>query len=130
MTTPNPIPIPSRDNLARLMRSRGRSGVLRMRSSGGSDAALNIPQLEGKPMATSAPVPTRMDIQISGIRKHYAVCVTEGKGGAACGARSSLWDNPMQPNAWIRAHSEEEGHTKFRKHTEEDVATFTKPARK
>ncbi|MEU7190528.1 hypothetical protein [Streptomyces sp. NPDC045369] len=81
-------------------------------------------------MATSSPVPTRKDIQISGIRKHYAVCVTEGKGGVVCGARSSLWDNPMQSNAWIRAHSEEEGHTKFKKHTEEEVATFTKPARK
>ncbi|GCD41638.1 hypothetical protein [Streptomyces paromomycinus] len=80
-------------------------------------------------MANPAPVPTRMEIQITGIRKHFAECVTEQDDGEMCGGRSSDWDSPLPANAWIRAHSDVEGHTKFKKHAEEDVTTFTEPAR-
>ncbi len=88
------IPGPGREHLTRLMRSRGHDGVLRMRTSG--DAALNLPRPEGTTMATPAPVPTRMEIQITGIRKHFAECVTEQDGGEMCDACSSDWDSPCR----------------------------------
>ncbi|MFD7667252.1 hypothetical protein [Streptomyces sp. NPDC059788] len=68
-----------------------------------------------------------MAIQITGIRKHVAECVTE-TGGETCGIRSSAWDTPAQLNTWIRAHADETGHTKYKKHTEEPVNTFSKRA--
>ncbi|MEU7198841.1 hypothetical protein [Streptomyces sp. NPDC045470] len=80
-------------------------------------------------MATPVSVPTRVEIQITGIRKHYAECVTEQDDGEMCDACSSDWDSPMPVNAWIRVHADVKGHTKFKKHTEEDVTTCTQPAR-
>ncbi|MEU3539758.1 hypothetical protein [Streptomyces paromomycinus] len=100
-----------------------------MRTSGDGDAAFNLPRPEGTTMATPVPVPTRMEIQITGIRAHFAECVTEQDDGEMCDACSSAWDSPVPANAWIRAHADEKGHTKFKKHTEEDVTTFTRPAR-
>ncbi|WP_078951984.1 hypothetical protein [Streptomyces sp. NRRL F-5755] len=78
-------------------------------------------------MTTPTPAPTRMEIQITGIRKHVAECVTE-TAGKACGIRSSVWEAPTQLNHWIRAHAGETGHTKYKKHTEEPVSTSPKRA--
>ncbi|UNO39290.1 hypothetical protein [Streptomyces sp. MST-110588] len=60
-------------------------------------------------MATPAPSRDRRVIEINGVRKHFAECTTETDGNV-CGARSSLWDNPLRPNAWMRAHADETGH--------------------
>ncbi|WP_078897707.1 hypothetical protein [Streptomyces rimosus] len=76
-------------------------------------------------MTTPTPAPTHMEIQITGIRKHIAVCITE-TGEKECGIRSSVWDTPVPLNSWIRAHANETGHTKYKKHTEEPVNTFSK----
>ncbi|MFH8406742.1 hypothetical protein ACH4FX_18390 [Streptomyces sp. NPDC018019] len=78
-------------------------------------------------MSHPDPAPTRLEIQITGIRKHVAACVTEID-GAECGARSAVWDTPMPANGWMRAHAAESGHKRFVKHTEEPVSVFTKPA--
>ncbi|MEV5598219.1 hypothetical protein [Streptomyces sp. NPDC052496] len=75
---------------------------------------------------TTPPVATRLEIQITGIRKHFAECVTE-VGREACGARSACWDNPLRPNTWIRAHGAETGHKRFTRHTEELVSIFSAP---
>ncbi|WP_030018838.1 hypothetical protein [Streptomyces monomycini] len=128
MTNPNPSPGPNRETLARLMRSSGHDGMLLMRTSGGGDAALSLSRPEGTATATPAPVPTRMEIQITGIRKHFAECVTEQDDGEMCDARSADWDSPMPANAWIRAHADEKGHTKFVKLMEESVSAFSKSA--
>ncbi|MEN2422696.1 hypothetical protein AABB02_31875 [Streptomyces rimosus] len=101
-----------------------------MRTSDDSETAPDLPRPEGTTMATPAPapVPTSMEVQITGIRKHSVECVSEQDDGAMCGARSSCWDNPMQANAWIRAHAGEKGHTKFVKLMEESVNAFSKSA--
>ncbi|WP_234440789.1 hypothetical protein [Streptomyces rimosus] len=101
----------------RLMCSCGRDGVLLVRTAdagggGGGGAAL----------------PTRLEIQISGIRKHVAECVTEID-GAVCGARSSVWDAPMQANTWMREHAADTGHKQFEKRMAEPVSIFSRPAR-
>ncbi|MEV5594439.1 hypothetical protein [Streptomyces sp. NPDC052496] len=70
-----------------------------------------------------------MEIQITGIRKHVAVCVTES-GGMECGVRSSVWDTPTPLHTWIRAHADETGHTEYKKHTEEPVNAFSVPVGK
>ncbi|MEU7223497.1 hypothetical protein [Streptomyces chrestomyceticus] len=119
---------PGREYFARLMRSYGHEGVLHLRTGEGGAAALDDPRPESLTMATPAPTPTRMEIQITGIREHVAECVTETD-GEQCGIRSSTWDSPMQVNTWIRAHATETGHTKYKKHMEEPVNTFSKPAR-
>ncbi|MFF3274915.1 hypothetical protein ACFYWU_28905 [Streptomyces chrestomyceticus] len=119
---------PGREHFSRLMRSHGHAGVLHLRTSEGSAAALDNPRSESPTMATPAPTPTRMEIQITGIREHVAECVTETE-DKQCGVRSSAWDSPVQVNTWIRAHAEETGHTKYRKHMEEPVNTFSKPDR-
>ncbi|MEU4199579.1 hypothetical protein [Streptomyces sp. NPDC045470] len=75
---------------------------------------------------TTPPVTTRLEIQITGIRAHFAECVTEVD-REACGARSACWDNPTQSNTWIRAHGAETGHKRFTRHTEESVSIFTAP---
>ncbi|MEU7149583.1 hypothetical protein AB0B15_16355 [Streptomyces sp. NPDC045456] len=117
---------PGREHFSRLMRSHGHAGVLHVRTGEDSAAALENPQPEGLTMTTPAPTPTRMEIHITGIREHVAECVTE-TGGKQCGVRSSTWDSPVQVHTWIRAHAMETGHTKYRKHTDEPVNTFSKP---
>ncbi|MEV5598428.1 hypothetical protein [Streptomyces sp. NPDC052496] len=79
-------------------------------------------------MTTSAPVPARKEIQITGIRKHVAECVTEIN-GARCGARSNVWDTAVHLNVWILAHADESEHKKFVKHMEDPVNVYTKPAK-
>ncbi|MFF3275749.1 hypothetical protein ACFYWU_33150 [Streptomyces chrestomyceticus] len=115
----------SREHLTRLMQVCGRDGVLHVRTSGDSDPALSLPQPKGMAM-TTPPVTTRLEIQITGIRAHFAECVTEVD-EEACGERSACWDNPMQSNTWIRAHGAETGHKRFTRHTEESVSIFTAP---
>ncbi|WP_234440499.1 hypothetical protein [Streptomyces rimosus] len=112
------------------MRSSGHDGMLLMRTSGGNETARDLSRPEGATMATPAPAPapTSMEVQITGIRKHSVECITEQDDGAMCGARSACWDNPMQANAWIRAHAGEKGHTKFVKLMEEPVNAFSKGA--
>ncbi|KOG66963.1 hypothetical protein ADK76_00130 [Streptomyces griseoflavus] len=119
-------PSPGREYLTRLMRASGHDGVLHVRTGGGNDAALAIPRTEGRPMTTPAPVPTRKEIQITGIRKHVAEYVTEID-GTECGARSNVWDTAMYLDVWIRAHADEYEHKKFVKRTEEPVNVYTKP---
>ncbi|MFK8848668.1 hypothetical protein [Streptomyces sp. Ac-502] len=123
-----PDQLSSREHLTRLMRSRGSDGVLFLRTSGDSDPALSLPQPKGMAMTTptTPPVTTRLEIQITGIRSHFAECVTEVD-EEACGARSACWDNPMQSNTWIRAHGSETGHKRFTRHMEESVSIFTAP---
>ncbi|MFH8349377.1 hypothetical protein [Streptomyces sp. NPDC018045] len=118
---------PGREHFSRLMRSHGHGGVLHMRTGEGSGAAFDTPPREGKSMTNPVPAPTPVEIQITGIRKHVAVCVTE-TGGEKCGIRSNVWDTPTQLNSWIRAHTDETGHTQYQKHTEEPVNTFSKRA--
>ncbi|OKI10116.1 hypothetical protein A6A06_05795 [Streptomyces sp. CB02923] len=122
-------PNPGRENLTRLMRSCGYDGVLFLRTGGGSDAALGILRSEGRSMtaSASAPVPTRREVQITGVRKHVAECVTEIN-GARCGARSNVWDTAMHLNVWILAHANECEHKTFVKHTEDSVNVYTRPA--
>ncbi|KOT89481.1 hypothetical protein ADK86_28725 [Streptomyces sp. NRRL F-5755] len=131
MTDPHPVfnPSPSRESLTRLMRLFGHNGVLRVRTSRGSDAALNLLRPEGKAMTPAAPMPTSKEIQITGIRKHVAECVTEIN-GARCGARSNVWDTPVHLNVWILAHADAYAHKKFVKHTEDPVNVYTKPAKR
>ncbi|MFH8747505.1 hypothetical protein ACH4GK_09750 [Streptomyces rimosus] len=121
-------PGPGRVKLTRLMRSLGHDGVLHMRTSGGSDAAHDIPRPEGKHMSASAPVPTRKEIQITGIRKYVAECVTE-IGGTKCGARSNVWDSARHLDVWIRAHADECEHRKFVKLSEEPANVCSTPAK-
>ncbi|WP_241267713.1 hypothetical protein [Streptomyces chrestomyceticus] len=118
---------PNREILTRLMRTCGRDGVLHVRTSGGSDAALDLLRTEGNAMTTPVPGPTRKDIQITGIRRHIAECVTSVKNGP-CGARSNAWDSGLHLDVWIRAHADEYEHKKFVKRTEEPVNVYTKPA--
>ncbi|MEU7154974.1 hypothetical protein [Streptomyces chrestomyceticus] len=117
-----------RENLTRLMRSHGSDGVLFLRTSGGGQPALSLPQPKGMVMTTptTPPATTRLEIQLTGIRAHFAECVTEVD-EEACGERSACWDNPMQSNTWIRAHGAETGHKRFTRHTEESVSIFTAP---
>ncbi|KOG50917.1 hypothetical protein ADK76_38275 [Streptomyces griseoflavus] len=125
-STPSSSLSPSRVTLTRLMRASGHDGMLLMRTSGDGETARDLSQPEGATMATPAPAPTYMEVQITGIRKHSVECITEQDDGAMCGARSACWDNPMQANAWIRAHAGEKGHTKFVKLMEEPVNAFSK----
>ncbi|WP_234317578.1 DUF7848 domain-containing protein [Streptomyces rimosus] len=99
----------------RLMCSCGRDGVLLVRTGDAAGVAGAVP-------------PTRLEIQISGIRKHVAECVTEID-GSVCGARSSVWDAPMQANTWMREHAADTGHKQFEKRMEEPVSIFSRPAR-
>ncbi|KAA6214418.1 hypothetical protein CP973_35575 [Streptomyces albofaciens JCM 4342] len=80
-------------------------------------------------MTAPAPAPTRLEIQITGIRKHVAECVTK-IGGSECGARSAVWDAPMQTNTWMREHAADTGHKLFEKRTEEPVSIFSRPVKK
>ncbi|GCD45973.1 hypothetical protein [Streptomyces paromomycinus] len=123
MTSPNPGS--SRKDFTRLMRSSGHDGVLFLRTGGGSDAAPDHPRREGTAM--TFPIPTRTDLQITGIRKHVAECVTPVE-DAPCGARSDVWDSPRPLDVWIRAHADEHEHKKYVKHTEEAVNVFSRPA--
>ncbi|GCD46263.1 hypothetical protein GKJPGBOP_06011 [Streptomyces paromomycinus] len=100
--------------------------MLLLRTSSSSDAAVNTPQPEGETMTSPAPVPTRKEIQITGIRRHVAECVTSVKDGP-CGARSNSWDSALHLDVWIRAHADEYEHKKFVKRTEEPVNVYTKP---
>lgn len=125
----DPDPTPHRENLTRLMRSRGRDGMLLLRTGGGSDAAPDVPRSEGTHMTSPTPVPTRKEIQITGIRRHVAECVTSVK-DSPCGARSNSWDTALHLDVWIRAHADEYEHKKFVKRTEEPVNVFTKPAKR
>ncbi|MFD7666122.1 hypothetical protein [Streptomyces sp. NPDC059788] len=113
------------EHLNRLMCSCGHDGVLLVRTSGGDDAP-NSPRTEGHLMTTPTPAPPHLEIQITGIRKHVAECVTE-IGGTECGARSCAWDTPMQTNGWMREHAAKTGHRQFEKHTEEPVSVFSRP---
>ncbi|MEU5584339.1 hypothetical protein [Streptomyces chrestomyceticus] len=120
-----PDQLSSREHLTRLMRSRGSDGVLFLRTSGDSDPVPSLSRSKGTAM-TTPPVTTRLEIQLTGIRAHFAECVTEVD-EEACGERSACWDNPMQSNTWIRAHGAETGHKRFTRHTEESVSIFTAP---
>ncbi|MER7650415.1 MULTISPECIES: hypothetical protein [Streptomyces] len=115
------------EHLNRLMCSCGRDGVLLVRTSDGDGAAFNAPQAESPPMSTPAPTPSRLEIQITGIRKHVAKCITEID-GSECGVRSASWDTPMQTNSWMREHAADTGHKLFEKRTEEPVSIFSRPA--
>ncbi|WP_078624533.1 hypothetical protein [Streptomyces monomycini] len=79
-------------------------------------------------MTSPAPVPTRKEIQITGIRRHVAECVTSVKDGS-CGACSNTWDTAVHLDVWIRAHADEYEHKRFVKRTEEPVNVYTKPAK-
>ncbi|MFH8343727.1 hypothetical protein [Streptomyces sp. NPDC018045] len=84
------------------------------------------------------PTPTRTDLQITGIRKHVAECVTPVDDGP-CGARSDAWDSPRSLDVRIRAHADEHEHKKgarraqevrkkYVRYTEETVNVFSGPA--
>ncbi|MFI0262059.1 hypothetical protein ACH4OW_23815 [Streptomyces sp. NPDC017056] len=123
MTKP-PNPSPSREILTRLMHSHGHDGVLRMRTSGGSDATLNRPQIprpEGQPMATPVPLreSERLAVQITGTKTVTAECVTPVD-GKPCGAKSGKWMSIVPPQDWARGHSVKTGHTKFVRHEDSD----------
>ncbi|WP_260475858.1 hypothetical protein [Streptomyces sp. WAC 06725] len=115
------------EHLNRLMCSCGHDGVLLVRTSEGGGTAPDVYRTEGHPMSTPAPTPTRLEIQITGIRKHVAKCITEID-GSECGVRSAAWDTPMQTNGWMREHAADTGHKLFEKRTEEPVSIFSRPA--
>ncbi|KWT58486.1 hypothetical protein ADL21_29110 [Streptomyces albus subsp. albus] len=77
---------------------------------------------------TSAPTPSLLEIQITGIRKHVAKCITEVD-GSECGVCSAVWDTPMQTNNWMREHAADTGHKLFEKRTEEPVSIFSRPVK-
>ncbi|MEN2421383.1 hypothetical protein AABB02_25200 [Streptomyces rimosus] len=115
------------EHLNRLMCSCGHDGVLLVRTSEGCGAAPDARRTGSHPMPTPAPTPSRLEIQITGIRKHVAKCVTEID-GSECGVRSASWDTPMQTNSWMREHAADTGHKLFEKRTEEPVSIFSRPA--
>ncbi|MFI0257951.1 hypothetical protein ACH4OW_02765 [Streptomyces sp. NPDC017056] len=86
----------AREEFRCAMETHGADGMLLMRTSGGSPAALNpLPRLTGE-----------MEVTVE------CTTLVDGK-SKKCGRKSGPWMTVLPARAWARAHAEVTGHGDF-----------------